>query len=126
MIDIAEQLLAGIEKYTDQGIVGIQAGVIRKAAAEIQHLQEENARLQVTNRPSWKPMSMAPTDREILLDVSYWYPGDKHITRCFIVAAWDADQNLWIGNNEGRRSDQINGWMDIPNSELPRPNPEEE
>lgn len=71
---------------------------------------------------TWQPMSSAPLDREILLDVSYWYPGDTSVTACYFIGSWAS--NMWDCGEELRRSDQINAWMDIPTTTLPRPAPE--
>ena len=43
MSGIVEQLLAGIDSYTDTGLVATQAGLIRQAAAEITRLREQIA-----------------------------------------------------------------------------------
>jgi hypothetical protein len=98
-----------------------------KSIAEyIQELEQENARLSKLLIAAWQPMETAPKERKILLDISYWYPGDQTITACFVVANWNSIFEMWDVDEGLRRTDQIHAWMNIPASTLPMPQPEGE
>ena len=65
----------------------------------------------------WRSMKDAPTDRALLLDISYWYPGDLAPTECFVIGQaisggrWDCEDGV-------RTIDQINGWRPIPKTSI--------
>lgn len=65
----------------------------------------------------WRPMKDAPTDRALLLDISYWYPDDLAPTECFVIGQaisggrWDCEDGV-------RTIDQINGWRPIPKTSI--------
>ena len=74
----------------------------------------------MTETPRWRGMDDAPHDRDVLLDVSYWYPDDPAVTECYLVGRWDGAGGLWDCGEENRRTDQVVAWMDFPHTELRR------
>lgn len=66
----------------------------------------------------WQPMDTAPRDRQVLLDMSYWYPGDTDITEVFVVGQWRDDPSgyVWDCGDECFLQAAVSGWIDIPKS----------
>jgi hypothetical protein len=68
----------------------------------------------------WQPMSTAPKDRRILLDVSYIYDGDTEPTECYVCGEYDPanPEFCWLTDDASMRHDAPIAWIDIPKTKL--------
>ncbi|PWE56737.1 hypothetical protein DEM27_10260 [Metarhizobium album] len=88
-------------------------------APQLSRIWEELAKVAV-EACGWQPMDTAPKDRSILVDFSYWYPGDTSPTVNFAVATYvqRADGYAWDTGDEIFQSGAANGWIDIPATKI--------
>lgn len=75
--------------------------------------------------PTWQPMSYAPRDRPILLDLSYYYDHDKTPTEVYLVGEYVESDNdyVWDTGDEVFRQGAPSAWMDIPKTKIRRDAP---
>ena len=72
----------------------------------------------------WQPMDTVPKDRQVLLDISYWYPGDRTFTEAYVVAQWDEDEHYpWYAGDVSYERQAPVAWMEIPRTQVVNPTP---
>lgn len=70
----------------------------------------------------WQPMETVHKDRQVLLDISYWYPGDKTFTEAYVVAQWDDDENFpWHAGDVNYEKGSPVAWAEIPKTQVRSP-----
>lgn len=74
----------------------------------------------------WQPIETAPKDgTQVLLDISYWYPGDKSFTEAYVVAQYDEDEEFpWYAGDVSYQRGAAVAWMPIPKTNVMPPNAE--